>query len=61
MRARQTLDDTARTAICQINDRKYAACIEEKYGRYRILVYGFVFREKEVLIKGGWPREYLRL
>lgn len=59
-RKEKSMDDTAKTAICQIIDRKYAACIEGKCGRDRIRVYGFAFREKEVLIQGGWLREYLR-
>ncbi len=59
-RKEKTLDDTAKMAICQIIDRKYAACIEGKCSRDRIRVYGFAFREKEVLIQGGWLREYLR-
>ena len=53
----KSLEDTAKAAICQIVRKQYAAVLEEACGN-RIRIYGFAFRGKEVLIKGGYLREF---
>ena len=55
----KSLEDTARTAILQILDKKYAALLREKgVPGEKIRVYGFAFRGKEVLVEGGYLREF---
>ncbi len=49
-----SLEDTARTALRQIDERKYeAVLISRGISKERIRRYGFAFRGKEVLIAGG--------
>lgn len=52
----KTLHDTAKSAIFQILDKKYASVLESKCSRIRI--YGFAFRGKEVWIDGGYMEEF---
>ncbi len=54
------LEDTVKTAIRQIIDKKYALILGTKCGWDKIRIYGFAFRGKEVLIDGGYLREYER-
>ena len=54
------LEDTVKTAIQQIIDKKYASILGTKCGWDKIRIYGFAFRGKEVLIDGGYLREYER-
>lgn len=54
----KNLEETAQAAIRQILDKNYAAVLEASCGRDRIRIYGFAFRGKEVLIDGGYLREY---
>lgn len=61
-RKEKSLEDTARTAILQILDKKYAALLREKgVPEKKIRVYGFAFRGKEVLIEGGYLREFEKM
>ncbi len=52
------LEDTVRTAIQQIIDKRYAAALAGKCCLERIRIYGFAFRGKEVLIDGGYLSEF---
>ena len=54
----KNLEETAQAAIRQILHKNYAAALEASCGRDRIRIYGFAFRGKEVLIDGGYLREY---
>lgn len=54
----KSLEDTAKAAIWQIVCKQYAAVLEEACGSNRIRIYGVAFRGKEVLIKGGYLREF---
>jgi len=57
--AEASLQDTVRSAIDQIIEKKYAAdLISKGICRDRIRIYGFAFRGKDVFIDGGWIREY---
>lgn len=57
----KNLRDTAKTAIRQIIEKRYAVTLEPKCGRNRIRIYGFAFRGKEVLIDGGYIGEFEEL
>ncbi len=49
-------------ARLQILDKKYAALLREKgVPEKKIRVYGFAFRGKEVLIEGGYLREFEKM
>ncbi|MCD7735525.1 MAG: ATP-binding protein, partial [Lachnospiraceae bacterium] len=53
-----SLDDTAKEALRQIEDRKYAAALHLKgIHEDRILKYGFAFEGKKVLIRKAEPLE----
>lgn len=54
----KSLEDTAQAAIAQILAKKYAVSLEKKCSWDRIRIYGFAFRGKEALIRGGYIREY---
>lgn len=54
----KNLEETAQAAIRQILHKNYAVALEASCGRDRIRIYGFAFRGKEVLIDGGYLREY---
>jgi len=54
----RSLEDTVQTAVQQIIDKKYAVTLGAKCDRGRIRIYGFAFRGKEVLIDGGYLREF---
>ncbi len=55
----KNLEDTAKSAIRQILDRKYEALLEAKgVCREKIRVYGFAFEGKRVFIDGGFLRIY---
>lgn len=50
----KSLEDTVRSAIRQIIDKKYAIALEAKgVPKDRIRIYGFAFRGKEVYVDGG--------
>lgn len=49
-----TLEDTAKAALKQIEDKGYAASLLSKgFTKRQIQTYGFAFRGKQVLIKSG--------
>lgn len=50
----ESLQDTAKAAIRQIINKRYAVGLEEKCGKDKIRLYGFAFRGKEVYIDGGY-------
>lgn len=55
----KNLKDTAKAALEQIMDRKYAAVLQsEGIKRDSIRIYAFAFRGKEVLIDGGYLSEF---
>ncbi len=55
----RNLKDTAKAALEQIMDRKYAAVLQsEGIKRDSIRIYAFAFRGKEVLIDGGYLSEF---
>ena len=50
----KNLKDTAKKAIQQILDRKYATALTARgISERRIRIYGFAFRGKDVFIAGG--------
>lgn len=53
----KNLEDTAKSAIRQILDKRYAAALEAK-GAAGIRIYGFAFCGKNVFIDGGYLSEY---
>lgn len=57
-RKEKDLEDTANAAIRQIIRKKYAAALETACKKERIRIYGFAFRGKELLIKGGYLKEW---
>lgn len=54
-------EHTVQTAIRQIIDKKYAVSLNKRCDLDRIRIYGFAFKGKEVLIDGGYLREFDRL
>ncbi len=53
----ESLQDTAKAAIRQIINKRYAAGLEQKCRKDKIRLYGFAFRGKEVYIDGGYLGE----
>ncbi len=53
-----SLEDTVKTAVKQILDKKYAAVLETTCSRDRIWVYGIAFRGKDILVDGGNLSEF---
>ncbi len=55
----KSLQETADAALRQIVDKQYASLLEQSgCGSGDIRIYGFAFRGKEVLVSGGFLRDY---
>ncbi len=55
----KSLQETADAALRQIVDKQYASLLEQSgCGSGDIRIYGFAFRRKEVLVSGGFLRDY---
>ncbi|MCI9021925.1 MAG: hypothetical protein HFH32_14575, partial [Eubacterium sp.] len=55
----KSLQETADAALRQIVDKQYASLLEQSgCGSGDIRIYGFAFRGKEVLVSGGYLRDY---
>ncbi len=58
----KNLSDTAKAALWQVLDRRYAAGMEaEGMPKEKIRIYGFAFRGKKVLIDGGYLKDFMPL